>query len=729
MGTGGCEAFPVSFNGSFPLQNAQGYIDDQLIAYVVYILNEGGTTGYSHNTRPFYGRSVFLLLLMEHKKVKRRRLHMAMVKVTLPDGAVREYEQGSTIEDVAASISSGLKKNAVAGKLNGKVVDLYTPIEEDAAVEIVMPDSAEGLEVIRHSTAHLMAQAIKRLYKDADVKLGIGPVIEDGFYYDMDLNISLTPEDLPKIEKEMERIVNENLPIRRQVVTREEALRVYTDINDPLKLELINDLPEDSEITIYEQGEFFDLCRGPHVPSTSKLKVFKLMNLAGAYWRGDSKNKMLQRIYGTAFVKKAQLDEHLHYLEEAKKRDHRKLGKELKMFTFSQEVGQGLPIWLPNGATLRRTMERYIVDMEERMGYNHVYTPVMANVELYKISGHWEHYQEDMFPVMAMDNEELVLRPMNCPHHMMVYKSEPRSYRDLPIRIAELGMMHRYEMSGALTGLHRVRGMTLNDAHIFVRPDQIKDEFARVINLLRKVYEDFGIKEYRFRLSYRDPQDTEKYFQDDAMWENSQRMLRETVEELGLPFFEAEGEAAFYGPKVDVQIKTALGKEETLGTVQLDFLLPQRFELEYVGEDGLKHRPVVIHRGIISTMERMTAFLLENYAGALPLWLAPVQAKVLPVSPNYEEYAKQVEEQMREAGIRVEADLRNEKLGYKIREAQLEKMSYMLVVGENEKNEGAVSVRKRGHGDLGMMPLADAIGMISEEIRTRKLPDVKPADE
>lgn len=654
---------------------------------------------------------------------------MSMVKVTLPDGAVREYEQGATIEDVAASISSGLKKNAVAGKLNGKVVDLYTPIEEDAAVEIVMPDSAEGLEVIRHSTAHLMAQAIKRLYQDADVKLGIGPVIEDGFYYDIDMNISLTPEDLPKIEKEMERIVNENLPIRRHVVSREEALRVYNDINDPLKLELINDLPEDSEITIYEQGEFFDLCRGPHVPSTAKLKVFKLMNLAGAYWRGDSKNKMLQRIYGTAFVKKAQLDEHLHYLEEAKKRDHRKLGKELKMFTFSQEVGQGLPIWLPNGATLRRTMERYIVDMEERMGYNHVYTPIMANVELYKISGHWEHYQEDMFPVMAMDNEELVLRPMNCPHHMMVYKSEPRSYRDLPIRIAELGMMHRYEMSGALTGLHRVRGMTLNDAHIFVRPDQIKDEFARVINLLRKVYEDFGIKEYRFRLSYRDPLDTEKYFQDDAMWENSQRMLRETVEELGLPFFEAEGEAAFYGPKVDVQIKTALGKEETLGTVQLDFLLPQRFELEYVGEDGLKHRPVVIHRGIISTMERMTAFLLENYAGALPLWLAPVQAKVLPVSPNYEEYAKQVEEQMREAGIRVEADLRNEKLGYKIREAQLEKMSYMLVVGENEKNEGAVSVRKRGHGDLGMMPLADAIGMISEEIRTRKLPDVKSADE
>lgn len=634
---------------------------------------------------------------------------MSMVKVTLPDGAVREYAQGTTLEEVAGSISSGLKKNALAGKLDGKLVDLATPVEHDAEVAIVTADSEEGLEVMRHSTAHLMAQAIKRLYKDANVKLGIGPVIEDGFYYDIDLDISLTPEDLPKIEKEMERIIGENLPITRRVVSREEALAIYEEIGDELKLDLIRDLPEDSVITIYDQGEFFDLCRGPHVPSTGKIKVFKLLSLAGAYWRGDSDNKMLQRIYGTAFPKKAQLDEYLHYLEEAKKRDHRKLGKELKMFTFSREVGQGLPLWLPNGATLRRTMERYIVDLEERLGYSHVYTPVLANVELYKTSGHWEHYQEDMFPKMEMDNEELVLRPMNCPHHMMVYKSEMRSYRDLPIRIAELGTMHRYEMSGALTGLHRVRAMTLNDAHIFCRPDQIKEEFARVIALLRKVYEDFGIKEYRFRLSYRDPQDTEKYFQDDAMWEMSQRMLREVVEELGLPFFEAEGEAAFYGPKVDVQIKTALGREETLSTAQLDFLLPERFQLEYVGDDGQKHRPVVIHRGIISTMERMTAFLLENFAGALPLWLSPVQAKVLPVSPAYEAYAKEVTEKLLDAGIRAEADVRNEKLGYKIREAQLEKMPYMLVVGENEKNEGAVSVRKRGEGDLGMKPLAELI--------------------
>lgn len=643
------------------------------------------------------------------------------IKVTFPDGAVREYAAGTTIEEVAGSISPGLRKNAIAGKINGKVVDVYSPIESDAAIEIVTVESADGLEVYRHSTAHLMAQAIKRLYGNANVKLGIGPVIEDGFYYDIDMDQSLTPEDLTKIEKEMQRIVNENLDIRRRVVSREEALAIFTELDDNLKLELIRDLPEDSVITMYDQGEFFDLCRGPHLPSTGRIKAFKLLSVAGAYWRGDSKNKMLQRIYGTAFAKKAELDEHLHFLEEAKKRDHRKLGKELKMFTFSREVGQGLPLWLPNGAKVRRTLERYIVDLEERLGYEHVYTPVLANVELYKISGHWEHYSEDMFPLMALDNEELVLRPMNCPHHMMVYKSDMRSYRDLPVRIAEMGTMHRYEMSGALTGLHRVRAMTLNDAHIFCRPDQIKEEFARVVNLIRKVYEDFGIKEYRFRLSYRDPQDTEKYFQNDEMWEMSQRMLREVVEELGLPFFEAEGEAAFYGPKLDVQIKTALGKEETLSTAQLDFLLPDRFELEYIGEDGKKHRPVVIHRGIISTMERMTAFLLENFAGALPLWLSPVQAKVIPVSTAYEAYAREVEEKLQLAGIRVESDLRNEKLGYKIREAQLEKLPYMLVVGENEAQSGSVSVRKRGEGDIGAKPVAELVELLQKEIATKTI--------
>lgn len=639
------------------------------------------------------------------------------VSISLPDGSVREYAKGSSLEDVAASISSGLRKNALAGKLNGVAVDLSTELVDGAKVEIITGDSADGLEIMRHSSAHLMAQAVKRLYGNKEVKLGIGPVIEDGFYYDMDLEQSLNPEDLQKIEKEMERIIGENLPITRREVSREEAVAIFTELGDPYKLELIRDLPEDSVISIYDQGEFFDLCRGPHVPSTGKIKVFKLLSVAGAYWRGDSKNKMLQRIYGTAFMKKAELEQHLHFLEEAKKRDHRKLGKELNFFTFSNLVGQGLPIWLPKGATLRRTLERYIVDIEERLGYQHVYTPVMGNVELYKTSGHWAHYQEDIFPVMALDTEEFILRPMNCPHHMMVYKSEMHSYRDLPIRIGELGLMHRYEMSGALTGLHRVRAMTLNDAHIFCRPDQIKDEFARVIQLIQQVYEDFGIKEYRFRLSYRDPKDTEKYFQDDEMWEMSQRMLREVVESLGLPFYEAEGEAAFYGPKLDVQIKTALGKEETLSTCQLDFLLPERFELEYVGDDGQKHRPVVIHRGVISTMERFTAFLLENFAGNLPLWLSPVQAKVIPVSGNFEAYAREVEDQLRAGGIRVESDLRNEKLGYKIREAQLEKLPYMFVVGENEQSSGTLSVRKRGEGDLGAKPVAEVIAALQEEIR------------
>jgi len=643
------------------------------------------------------------------------------VSIKLPDGSLREYAEGSSIEDVAASISSGLKKNAIAGKLNGVVVDLSTVLEEGALIEIVTLDSPEGIEVMRHSTAHVMAQAVKRLFGNKEVHLGIGPVIEDGFFYDMDLEHPLNPEDLQKIEKEMERIIGANLPIVRREVSREEALQIFGDLGDPYKIELINNLPEDSIISMYDQGEFFDLCRGPHLPSTGKIKVFKLMNVAGAYWRGDSKNKMLQRIYGTVFPKKAQLDEYLHFLEEAKKRDHRKLGKELKMFTFSPLVGQGLPMWLPKGAKLRRTLERYIVDMEENLGYQHVYTPVLGNVELYKTSGHWEHYQDDMFPKMVLDNEELVLRPMNCPHHMMVYKSDMRSYRDLPIRIAELGMQHRYEMSGALTGLHRVRAMTLNDAHIFCRPDQIKEEFKRVVTLITKVYEDFGIKEYRFRLSYRDPLDTEKYWPDDEMWESTQRILREVVEEMGLPFYEAEGEAAFYGPKLDVQVKTALGKEETLSTTQIDVLLPERFDLEFIGDDGQKHRPVVIHRGILGTMERMTAFLIENFAGALPLWLSPVQVKVIPVSGAFEDYANEVVDKLKLSGISVEADLRNEKLGYKIRESQLEKIPYMFVIGENEMNSGTVAIRKRGEGDIGAKPLDEVIAMLKDEISNHRI--------
>ncbi|UAL46478.1 threonine--tRNA ligase [Sutcliffiella horikoshii] len=618
-----------------------------------------------------------------------------LMKITFPDGAVKEFERGTTTEDIAASISPGLKKKAIAGKLNGELIDLRSPIKIDGEISIIMQDSDEALGIMRHSTAHLMAQAIKRLY--GNVKLGIGPVIENGFYYDIDMEESLTPEDLQKIEKEMKKIVSENLDVVRVEVSREEALRRYVELNDELKLELIRELPEGETISIYEQGEFFDLCRGIHVPSTGKIKEFKLLSIAGAYWRGDSKNKMLQRIYGTAFFKKAELDEHLRLLEEAKERDHRKIGKELDLFFNSQKVGQGLPLWLPKGATIRRVIERYIVDKEVELGYDHVYTPVMGSVELYKTSGHWDHYQDGMFPPMEMDNEQLVLRPMNCPHHMMVYKNSIHSYRQLPVRIAELGTMHRYEMSGALAGLQRVRGMTLNDAHIFVRPDQIKDELKRVVNLVLEVYKDFGLDDYSFRLSYRDPENKEKYFDDDAMWEKAQGMLKEAMDELGLDYFEAIDEAAFYGPKLDVQVRTALGKEETLSTVQLDFLLPEKFDLTYVGEDGKQHRPVVIHRGVVSTMERFVAFLIEEYKGAFPTWLAPVQVQVIPVSPDaHFDYAKEVQDLLKSKGIRVEIDERNEKIGYKIREAQMQKIPYMLVLGDNEIQERAVNVRKYG---------------------------------
>ncbi|PGH86141.1 threonine--tRNA ligase [Bacillus thuringiensis] len=639
-----------------------------------------------------------------------------VVKITFPDGAVKEFPKGVTTEEIAASISPGLKKKAVAGKLNDEMIDLVTPIEEDGAVSIITLDSEDGLYILRHSTAHLLAQALKRLYKDVKLELGIGPVIENGFYYDIDMEEAITVEDFKKIEKEMQKIVNENLEIVLHEVPRAEALRRFEEIGDELKLDLINDLPEDAVISIYEQGEFFDLCRGVHLPSTGKIKVFKLLSVAGAYWRGDSNNKMLQRIYGTAFVKKAELDEHLRMLEEAKERDHRKLGKELKLFTNSQKVGQGLPLWLPKGATIRRIIERYIVDKEASLGYDHVYTPVLGSRELYETSGHWNHYRDGMFPSMEMDNEELVLRPMNCPHHMMVYKNDIHSYRELPIRIAELGTMHRYEMSGALSGLQRVRGMTLNDAHIFVRPDQIKEELKRVVNLTLEVYKDFGLENYSFRLSYRDPADTKKYYADDEMWEKAQGMLKEAMDEMGLDYYEAEGEAAFYGPKLDVQVRTALGKDETLSTVQLDFLLPERFELTYVGEDGKQHRPVVIHRGVVSTMERFVAFLIEEYKGAFPTWLAPVQVQVIPVSPQVHlDYAKKVQDELRRAGIRVELDTREEKIGYKIREAQMQKIPYMLVVGDNEVTENGVNVRKYGEQKSETIALDAFVDMIKVE--------------
>ena len=643
---------------------------------------------------------------------------MEQINIKFPDGNSKSFDKGTTTEDIAQSISPGLRKKAVAGKFNNQLVDLTCPLEEDGAIEIVTPGSDEALEVLRHSTAHLMAQALKRIY--GDVKFGVGPVIEGGFYYDFDMDEKVSSDDFEKIEKTMKQIVNENYKIERKVVTREEAKDFFKD--DPYKLELIDAIPEDENVTLYSQGEFTDLCRGVHVPSTSKIKEFKPLSTAGAYWRGDSDNKMLQRIYGTAFFDKKDLKAHLEMLEERRERDHRRIGKDLELFTNNQLVGAGLPLWLPNGATIRREIERYIVDKEVSMGYDHVYTPVLANVELYKTSGHWDHYRDDMFPPMKLDEtEEMVLRPMNCPHHMMVYNNKPHSYRELPIRIAELGTMHRYEASGAVSGLQRVRGMTLNDSHIFVRPDQIKDEFKRVVHMIQDVYEDFGFEDYTFRLSYRDPEDKEKYMDDDDMWNKAESMLKEAVDELGLPYVEAIGEAAFYGPKLDVQVKTAMGKEETLSTAQLDFLLPERFDLSYIGSDGENHRPVVIHRGVVSTMERFVAFLTEETKGAFPTWLAPKQVEIIPVNVDlHYDYARNLQDELKSQGVRVEIDDRNEKMGYKIREAQMQKIPYQIVVGDKEVENNEVNIRKYGSQDQETIERDEFIWNLVDEIRLKK---------
>ncbi|EOA9869073.1 threonine--tRNA ligase [Staphylococcus aureus] len=643
---------------------------------------------------------------------------MEQINIQFPDGNKKAFDKGTTTEDIAQSISPGLRKKAVAGKFNGQLVDLTKPLETDGSIEIVTPGSEEALEVLRHSTAHLMAHAIKRLY--GNVKFGVGPVIEGGFYYDFDIDQNISSDDFEQIEKTMKQIVNENMKIERKVVSRDEAKELFS--NDEYKLELIDAIPEDENVTLYSQGDFTDLCRGVHVPSTAKIKEFKLLSTAGAYWRGDSNNKMLQRIYGTAFFDKKELKAHLQMLEERKERDHRKIGKELELFTNSQLVGAGLPLWLPNGATIRREIERYIVDKEVSMGYDHVYTPVLANVDLYKTSGHWDHYQEDMFPPMQLDEtESMVLRPMNCPHHMMIYANKPHSYRELPIRIAELGTMHRYEASGAVSGLQRVRGMTLNDSHIFVRPDQIKEEFKRVVNMIIDVYKDFGFEDYSFRLSYRDPEDKEKYFDDDDMWNKAENMLKEAADELGLSYEEAIDEAAFYGPKLDVQVKTAMGKEETLSTAQLDFLLPERFDLTYIGQDGEHHRPVVIHRGVVSTMERFVAFLTEETKGAFPTWLAPKQVQIIPVNVDlHYDYARQLQDELKSQGVRVSIDDRNEKMGYKIREAQMQKIPYQIVVGDKEVENNQVNVRQYGSQDQETVEKDEFIWNLVDEIRLKK---------
>jgi threonyl-tRNA synthetase len=618
-----------------------------------------------------------------------------MIKITFPDGSVKEFQVGVSPLEIAEGISAGLAKKAIAAIVDGQYVELSRKLNLDAKIELLTDKDPRVLDVVNHSTAHLMAQAITKLYPGAC--FGVGPYIEEGFYYDVDFkDYPFNDQDLLKVEAEMLKLADLDQKIQRREVSYEQAKAIFA--HDPYKLELIEE-HKGSGLTVYTQGDFTDLCRGGHVPTTKLLKHFKLLNLAGAYWRGNSNNKMLVRIYGTSFLSKKDLDAHLLLLEERKQRDHRKLGKELDLFMISKEVGAGLPFWLPKGATIRRIVERYITDKEIDLGYLHVYTPIMANVELYKTSGHWDHYQDNMFPPMDMgDGELLVLRPMNCPHHMMIYKNDVHSYRELPLRIAELGMMHRYEKSGALSGLQRVREMTLNDAHIFVRPDQIKDEFKRTTELMLAVYEDFKIKDYQFRLSYRDPQDTEKYFPDDEMWIKAEKMIKEAMDEMGLEYFEAIGEAAFYGPKLDVLVKTALGNAETLSTIQLDFLLPMRFELTYVGEDGKNiYRPVVIHRGIVSTMERFVAYLTEEYKGAFPFWLSPVQVKVLPVNvTHHHKYVMDIHEKLKKSGFRVESDLREEKLGYKIREAQTMKIPYSLVLGDKEMAEGLVTYRKYG---------------------------------
>ena len=642
-----------------------------------------------------------------------------MVKLKLKDGSIMEVEKGSSILDVAKKISEGLARVATCGEINGKVEDLRHEINEDCELVIhtFQDDDLEGKKAYWHTTSHIMAQAIKRLY--GNVKLTIGPAIENGFYYDFDTEKHFSEEDFEKIEEEMKKIIKEDLPIERYSLSREEAIKFMKENDEPYKVELIEELPEGEEISFYKQGEFVDLCAGPHLMSTGKVKVVKLLSASGAYWRGNEKNKMLQRIYGISFPKKSQLEEYLNLLQEAKERDHRKIGKELDLFMTHELVGSGLPMYLPDGATIRRILERYIQDKEIELGYKHVYTPSLANVELYKTSGHWDHYKEDMFPVMKMDNEEMVLRPMNCPHHMLIYKNKLHSYRDLPIRIGELAHDFRYEASGSVCGLERVREMCQNDAHLFVTPEQIQAEISEVVKLILAVYEDFGFENYSFRLSLRDKNDKHKYFDDDEMWESAESQLRDTLKALNLDFYEAEGEAAFYGPKLDVQIKSALGHDVTISTCQLDFLLPERFKLTYIGEDGKEHRPVVIHRAILGSSDRFMAFLIEETKGALPLWLAPTQAKILPISDAQLEYAREIEKEYRKAGIRIEVDDRNEKIGYKIREAQLQKIPYMLVVGDKEIEANAVAVRSRKEGDLGQVNKEEFLERMQEEIENK----------
>ncbi len=640
-----------------------------------------------------------------------------MINITFPDKTVRQFEAGVTPLDIAKSISEGLARNVLSAKVNGVMWDAMRPVNEDAEIQLFTWNDPEGKATVWHSSAHLMAEAIEQLY--TGVKFGIGPSIENGFYYDVDFGENvITEEDLAKIEKRMMELAHEKQAFERVDVSKAEALKHFTDKGDEYKQELISEL-EDGTITYYKTGTFTDLCRGPHIPDTSCIKAIKLLSIAGAYWRGDEKRKQLTRIYGITFLKKKELDEYLVLLEEAKKRDHRKLGKELELFMFSEMVGKGLPMWLPKGTALRLRLQEFLTKIQKQYGYEQVMTPHIGNKQLYETSGHWDHYGHDSFqPITTPEEGEVyLLKPMNCPHHCMIYKWQPRSYKDLPLRLAEFGTVYRYEQSGELHGLTRVRSFTQDDAHIFCRPDQVKDEFIRVMEIIEIIFKALNFENFEAQISLRDPEDTEKYVGTDENWERAEAAIVEACKEKGLPAVVEYGEAAFYGPKLDFMVKDALGRRWQLGTIQVDYNLPERFDLTYIGSDNEKHRPVMIHRAPFGSMERFVAVLLEHCAGDFPLWLTPDQVMILPVSEKYHDYAEKLNELLKRNEIRTLIDMRSEKIGRKIRDAEMKKVPYMLIVGEKEMNENSVSVRKHGQGDLGSMTAEEFVAFIDKQVK------------
>jgi len=644
---------------------------------------------------------------------------MENITLTFPDGNSKEFSKGITALEVAKSISNRLADETLAIQINGEIHELYTILDSNAKIKFLTFEDSKGKEVYWHSTSHLMAHAVQSIYPEA--KFGVGPAIENGFYYDIDINSKLTEDDLKKIENKMSDLSKERNVFERKVVSKEEALQFFGEKGDQYKLEIISEIDDKAEaISLYNEGTFTDLCTGPHLPNTGKIKYVKLLNISGSYWRGNEKNKQLQRIYGISFPKKKLLDEHLLLLEEAKKRDHRKLGKELELFFISPKIGSGLPVWLPKGAVLRETLEKYLRDEQSKRGYLPVVTPHIGNINLYKTSGHYPYYKDSQFPPIkfADSEEEYLLKPMNCPHHFQIYALKPRSYRDLPIRLSEFGTVYRYEQSGELNGLTRVRCFAVDDSHMFVRPDQLKDEVCNVIELIQTVFTTMGFKDFTTQLSFRDA-NVEKYGGDIALWEKAQQEIKEVADIMKLDYFIAEGEAAFYGPKIDFMVKDALGRKWQLGTVQIDYVMPERFELEYIGSDGQKHRPVVIHRAPFGSLERFIGVLIEHFAGDFPLWLAPIQTVVVPISQNYVTYAGEITKVLKERGIRAELDERSEKVGYKIRDWEIQKVPYMIIVGEKEEEQKVISVRKHKQGDLGTFQLENFLTQLEEEIKNK----------